>query len=78
MSLETGTSVLLLAGCADLQICLLSLGLTLPSGKMVIGLVKVKVSQLCSTLCESMDSPWNSPGQNTGVVSLSLFQGILD
>ena len=23
-------------------------------------------------------SPWNSPGQNTGVGSLSLLQGILD
>ena len=23
-----------------------------------------------------LDSPWNSPGQNTGVVSLSLLQGI--
>ena len=23
-----------------------------------------------------MDSPWNSPGQNTGVGSLSLLQGI--
>ena len=41
--------------------------------------VKVKVSQSCPTLCESMDcnSPWNSPGQNTGVGSLSLLQGIL-
>ena len=41
--------------------------------------VKVKVAQSCPTLCESMDcnSPWNSPGQNTGVGSLSLLQGIL-
>ena len=39
--------------------------------------VKVKVAQLCSTLCDRMDcSPWNSPGQNTGVGSLSLLQGI--
>ena len=39
--------------------------------------VKVKVTQLCPTLCDPMDySPWNSPGQNTGVVSLSLLQGI--
>ena len=29
--------------------------------------LKVKVAQLC---------PWNSPGQNTGVGSLSLVQGI--
>ena len=38
--------------------------------------VKVKVVQPCLTLCDSMDCPWNSPGQNTGVGSLSLFQGI--
>ena len=34
---------------------------------------KVKVAQSCPTLC---DSPWNSPGQNTRVGSLSLLQGI--
>ena len=41
--------------------------------------LKVKVAQLCLTLCDSMGyiySPWNSPGQNTGVGSLSLLQGI--
>ena len=38
--------------------------------------VKVEVAQLCLTLCDSMDSPWNSPGQNAGVGSLSLLQGI--
>ena len=41
--------------------------------------VTVKVAQLCSPLCDPMDStdsPWNSPGQNTGVGSLSLLQGI--
>ena len=39
--------------------------------------VKVKVAQSCPTLCDPMDcSPWNSPGQNTGVHSLSLLQGI--
>ena len=37
---------------------------------------KVKVAQLCPTLCNSMDSPWNSPGQNTGVGSFFLLQGI--
>ena len=38
---------------------------------------KVKVTQSCPTLCDSMDcSPWDSPGQNTGVGSLSLLQGI--
>ena len=32
----------------------------------------------CPTLCDPKDyySPWNSPGQNTGVGSLSLLQGI--
>ena len=39
--------------------------------------VKLKVAQLCLTLCNPMDySPWNSPGQNTGVGSLFLLQGI--
>ena len=39
--------------------------------------MKVKVVQSCSTLCDPMDySPWNSPGQNTGVGSLSFLQGI--
>ena len=38
----------------------------------------MKVSQSCLTLCDPMDySAWNSPGQNTGVGSLSLLQGIL-
>ena len=38
---------------------------------------KVKVAQSCPTLCDPMDcSPWNSPGQNTGVGSHSLLQGI--
>jgi len=42
--------------------------------------VKMKVAQPCPTLCNPMDcSPWNSPGQNTGVGNLSLqifpFQG---
>ena len=39
--------------------------------------MKVKVAQSCLTLCDPMDcSPWNSPGQNAGVGSLSLLQGI--
>ena len=39
---------------------------------------KVKVHQSCRTLCDPTDcSPWNSLGQNTGVGSLSLLQGIL-
>ena len=39
--------------------------------------VNVKVTLSCLTLCNHMDcSPWNSPGQNTGVGRLSLLQGI--
>ena len=40
--------------------------------------VKVKVAQSCLTLFNPMNvySSWNSPGQNTGVGSLSLLQGI--
>ena len=37
--------------------------------------MKVKVTQLCPTLRPHvLYSPWNSPGQNTGVGSLSLLQ----
>ena len=37
----------------------------------------VKVAQSCPTLCNPMDyTVWNSPGQNTGVGSLSLLQGL--
>ena len=39
--------------------------------------MKVKVAQSCLTLCDPMDCPWNSPGQDTGVGSLSLLQGIV-
>ena len=37
--------------------------------------VKVKVASDCLWPC-GLYSPWNSPGQNTGVGSLSLLQGI--
>ena len=38
---------------------------------------KVKVTQSCPSFCNPMEySPWNSPGQNTGVGSLSLLQEI--
>ena len=37
---------------------------------------EVKVTQSCPTLWDPMDCPWISPGQNTGVGSLSLLQGI--
>ena len=50
--------------------------LSLPHCSAVLPL-KVKVTQSCPALCDPMDcSPWNSPGQNTGVGSLSLLQGI--
>ena len=43
----------------------------------MLRIVVVKVAQLCSILCDPMEySPWNSPGQNTGVGSLSLLQGM--
>ena len=38
--------------------------------------VKVKVAHSCLFDCDSMDCPWNSPGQTTGVHSLSLLQGV--
>ena len=39
--------------------------------------MKVKVTHLCPTLPpHGPYSPWNSPGQNTEVGSLSLLQGI--
>ena len=39
--------------------------------------MKVKVTQLCPTLCNPMDyTVWNSPGQNTGVGSRSPLQRI--
>ena len=39
--------------------------------------VCVKVAQSCPTLQpHGLHSPWNSPGQNTGVSSLSLLQRI--
>ena len=39
---------------------------------------EVKGAQSCLTLCDPMDYtvPWNSPGQNTGVGTCSLLQGI--
>ena len=52
--------------------------ITLPTKVHLVG-VKVKVAQSCQILCDPMDytvSPWNSPGQNTGVGGLSLLQGI--
>ena len=38
---------------------------------------EVEVTQSCRTFCDSHGfyNPWNFPGQNTGVGSLSLLQG---
>ena len=53
--------------------------------KLLVVLIKVKVlvTQSCLTLGDPMDysppdssGPWNSPGNNTGVGSHSLLQGI--
>ena len=40
--------------------------------------MKVKIAQLCPALCNhGLYSPWNSPGQNTGVGSLFLLKGMI-
>ena len=60
-----------------LKLCLLSLLYWQVSSLLESPEVKVKAIQSCLSLCEPMDcSPWNSPGQNTGVGSLSLLQCI--
>ena len=46
-----------------------------PQGKPFYGWSEVQVTQSCLIL-QPMDCPWDSPGQNTGVGSLSLLQGI--
>ena len=52
-------------------------GLLLSLKLIFVASVKVKVAQSCPTLWpHGLYSPWNSPGQNTGVGSLSLLQGI--
>ena len=50
----------------------------LPRSKVKVKESESEVAQLCPTLCDPMDynSPRNSLGQNTGVGSLSLLQGI--
>ena len=46
------------------------------SPRASVGKKKVKVAQPCLTLRpHELYSPWNSPGQNTGVGSFSLLQG---
>ena len=46
-----------------------------------VGVVQASASESCSVVSDSLrphglHSPWNSPGQNTGMGSLSLLQGI--
>ena len=53
----------------------------LSSVEISLGVRLVLRSESCSVLSNSLrphglQSPWNSPGQNTGVGSLSLLQGI--
>ena len=43
---------------------------------VTLGKVKVKVTQSCPTLCNPMDFSMELPGQNIGVGSCSLLQGI--
>ena len=50
--------------------------LQLRRGYGQISTCEVKVAQLCPTLCNPTVYPWNSPGQNTGVGSLSFLQGV--
>ena len=53
--------------CTLICLCVISL----------IGNESESVAQSCQTLCDPVDcSPWNSPGQNIGVDSLSILQGI--
>ena len=51
-------------------------GFRVYTGKNCLDTMKVKFAQSCPTLYKPMDCPWNSLGQNTGVGSLSLLQGI--
>ena len=55
---------------------LMCLSSFVPASRYLPLKVKVKVVQSCPTCWDPMDSPWNSPGQNTGVGSLSLLQRI--
>ena len=71
--------------CTDIwDIFAISLSWYLPNDWWRIYHVKLRVgeSESHSVMCNSLwprglYSPWNSPGQNTGVGSLSLLQGIV-
>ena len=45
-------------------------------GHDILRLRLVTVAQSCPILCDPIHSPWDSPGQNIGVGSHSLLQGI--
>ena len=69
-------NILLYSICGS-AVCLKKMSINKQTGKQILTLcwggwkVKVKAAQLCLTLCEQ-----NSPGQNSGVGSLSLLWGI--
>ena len=48
----------------------------IPSSTFTTQVKWVQVAQLCPTLSDPMDCPWNSLGQNAGVGSLSLLQEV--
>ena len=53
-------------------------GQSIRASASVLSMNKVKVAQSCPTLCNpyGLYSPWNSPGQNTGIGRLSFLQEI--
>ena len=51
-------------------------GPILPAAGMLLTNVKWKLLSRVSLWPRGLYSPWNSPGHNTGVTSLSLLQGI--
>ena len=72
------THPIVLLHCRTLHLCIVLIMIWLLLLLFLLWKLKVKVVQLCPTLCNPMDykSPWNSPGQSTGVGSLSLLQWI--
>ena len=64
--------------CVYMYVCTYT-AIILFSSSLFTWYMKLKVSQLCLTLCDPMDCnlcPWNSPSKNTGVSNHFLLQGI--
>ena len=66
--------------CYEIKHCVLCLYLKMQNALHITlykYLVKVKVTQWCSTLCDphGLYIPWNSPGQNTEWVVFPFLQG---